>query len=764
MGMPAEVIDEIFTVIQGGSAIGDPAEIIQFPLDNGNTIDVVEKTYKGTNGVGFNYWVVAFETLVGGVATAVSGGAALLTTSVPAFAAALAPAMGLTVGYISYNIAPELWDKIANELMEAGETIGGKVVAYMDENGVLTYSRQAIDILMGNLIEAGVFETIGEIPDFPGEGEVELTDYTSALDMWKYGVSLWGVYVTYEGNAYSKLLSGLALYKDYVPYALELDFSHSSFIPTGWFSFMRLVEPQETITFGQTYGNNSVGLGVQLYYNPTTNTATIVNVEFSPGGATSGIPGYWFQGIFENGNRRCISGINVTADVDKVQPGAKLPKTGDVETEYPAWPKTDFPEIDPKPGQTDPQEIPDRYPVEYPDLLPDDENIQVPAQQPDPAVETNPGVVEKIITAPEHQPITGYPEPVPTPEPVDPDPGDEEEEIEEPDTPVPPDPITPDPGEPVTPVIPIVPLPDTVGSNKLFTVYNPDSSQLDSLGAYLWDADLIDQLKRIWQEPLDGIIGLRQVYCTPITGSPREIILGFLHSGISAKVVTNQFVTIDCGSVTVPELKENATDYTPYTSMELYLPFIGITEIDTNEFMAGSIGVKYHIDVYTGSCLAEVSMIRTKDVPNGGVVYTFTGNCSQQIPLTSGDTRELIATLMTAAGVGIGIASGGALGIAEATAGISHVIRREMMHVSHSGNLSSNAGIMGQKKPYLIINRQNPYNANNYNKLYGYPCNKTVYLGNCEGYVRVKAGHLRTMATQAEKDEIMEFLTDGVIM
>ena len=89
---------------------------------------------------------------------------------------------------------------------------------------------------------------------------------------------------------------------------------------------------------------------------------------------------------------------------------------------------------------------------------------------------------------------------------------------------------------------------------------------------------------------------------------------------------------------------------------------------------------------------------------------------------------------------------------------------QEMLHVSHSGNLSANAGIMGQKKPYLIINRKRAYTANSYNRYYGYPANKTVSPGNHSGFLRLKAGRLQSAATEQEKNEIYELLSRGVIM
>ena len=140
------------------------------------------------------------------------------------------------------------------------------------------------------------------------------------------------------------------------------------------------------------------------------------------------------------------------------------------------------------------------------------------------------------------------------------------------------------------------------------------------------------------------------------------------------------------------------------------------------------------------------------------------GNCSQQLPLTSGDAKGVLGALIGAAGAGLSIASGGEFGVMAGARMITSNIARGMLHVGHSGNLSANAGIMGQKKPYLIINRERPYTANSYNKFYGYPANKTVFLGNCTGFVRVKAIHLQTKATENEKNEIVELLKEGVIM
>ena len=273
----------------------------------------------------------------------------------------------------------------------------------------------------------------------------------------------------------------------------------------------------------------------------------------------------------------------------------------------------------------------------------------------------------------------------------------------------------------------------------------------------------METIKKIWMNPLDGIISLIQVYATPTVSGAHNIILGYLDSGVSASVVSSQFVTVDCGSIDVKETKKNATDYAPYVSAHLYLPFIGIVEINVNDVMNGKIGVKYTIDVYTGTCLAEVSGKRSKDMPSDTVLYTFSGNCSQQIPLTSGNATGMLSALVAGAGAGLSIATGGGLGVVAGISMVGHSLTHEMFHVSKSGNLSANAGIMGAKKPYLILSRRQGYDANGYNELYGYPANKTVYLGNYSGFVRVKHCLLKTKATDPERAEIMALLRDGVI-
>lgn len=748
MGAPAEILEEIFTVIEGGSTIGESAEIIQFPSDNGaRTFTAVNRTFQGANGTGLNYWVSAAAQGL----SAVSAGALMITVSIPEFIAFAVPCLGIAVGNGIYSLDPDGWTNLAGLLYDAGWTVKNKVTAFMVDKGIITFPPEAIEILKDELLRLGIYDNEGYISDLtpeiihlektfaaPGDSIIVSTTYQGEEELSTYSIAGAKV-VTAFINQYASA-------------------GH-------WYMIGASDEPLSGVYEEYTHDGKTVYYGANggSFFPARDINYTVPQSPLTSLGETQS-PNIWADKEYIAWTM--VYGESNWEHEDDVQKGAIYPQTGvPFRTTYPDWLPWEFPDL---PGWS----IPEAMPALYPDLIPTEvEPYQEPAQNPEGDDETADEGVKKL-----EQPETNPEVPIiPTPPEIDPEPGDEGEDIQNPadDDESNPDPIDPDPPTPITPVIPVTPLPDSVHSNKLFTVYNPTSSQLGQLGGYLWDNDLIDILRKIWQNPLDGIISLIQVYATPVTGGNSNIILGYLDSGVSAPVVSSQFVTIDCGSITIPEQNENCLDYIPYTKLELYLPFIGVTEIDTNEFMAGTINIKYKVDVYTGTCLAEVKCTRSRDLANGTILYTFNGNCSQQIPLTSGDARGVLGALIGAAGLGLSIASGGAAAVtgagllrsgARVAGGLASMTSQEMLHVGHSGNLSANAGIMGQKKPYLIINRKRAYNANSYNRYYGFPANKTVNPGNHSGFLRLKAGRLQSAATEGEKAEIYELLTHGVIM
>ena len=315
----------------------------------------------------------------------------------------------------------------------------------------------------------------------------------------------------------------------------------------------------------------------------------------------------------------------------------------------------------------------------------------------------------------------------------------------------------PDTGSGYVPAV----VPPSGSASALYAIYNPTLAQINAFGAWLWSDNFVDQIKKLFNDPMQAIIGLHKVYATPATSGSQTIKVGYLDSGVSANVVSNQYTTVDCGTVTLSEYFHNVFDYSPYTQINLYLPFIGIVSLDNADVMRSSIHIVYHVDVLSGACLAEVKVTRDGA---GGTLYQYTGNASVTLPISSGSYMGIVSSIASIAGGIAGtIASGGAaLPMIASAAGSALNARAK---VEHSGGFSGNAGAMGGKIPYLIISRPQVALASNFQKYIGFPANYTTKLSNCAGYVKVLECHIENVnATNSELTEIDSLLKGGIIV
>ena len=731
----ADAVREAISVTQ------TEGNVIKVVADNGREIGKgVYEVIKGGNGQASGVTVMVKQV----ADTITKSGVAFLTVDLGIAGAAIAPALGVVAGVGLYNVSPSFWDAVGNTLYNAGCTIGGKVVAWWDGHN-LYFDDTTIEAFKNALIDIDMFQYLSAVDDMTIDGvtyqpvPVSPLPWTAVQFVGEQGAAIQGIdpveysepihYWSYDPN------DGYNVYQVYAV-------SKAPFTVNYW------------TRYGDSY-NSTIHEGVEHSYNGQKFYVFFWSVSTT--WDSTGV-GYTYP-LPQDGDINIVDYIVAyngrPINFDNLQNGAKYPNDDEqFPLTYPWWYPFNYPDIDPT-------GLPKIYPLKYPEIdpvkYPDQKQAQDPEEENDEEVYPEilpkfPLPKPKIWDEPEEEEDPDPEEEDPDPIPEDKDPDPEE------------DPEDPNDDEDPTPVINDPDPPATVTSSKLFTVYNPSSANLNALGAYLWDSSLMASLRDIWQDPLDGVISLIQVFATPSTSGSQNIVLGYLDSGVSAPVVSSQFVTIDCGSVTVPESKENATDYAPYTSLHLFLPFIGVVELDTNECMKSTIKVVYQVDVYTGTCLAQVKVTRTKDMPNSPILYVFSGNCSQQIPLTSGNATGVLSALIGGITAGLSVASGGGLGVVAGAELLGNSLTHDMFHVSHSGNISANAGIMGNKKPYLIIGRRHGYDANNYNSFYGFPSNKTVILGNYTGFVRVKKCFIKTTATKPEHDEIMRLLRKGVIL
>ena len=165
-----------------------------------------------------------------------------------------------------------------------------------------------------------------------------------------------------------------------------------------------------------------------------------------------------------------------------------------------------------------------------------------------------------------------------------------------------------------------------------------------------------------------------------------------------------------------------------------------------------TLAFEYAVDVFTGACTAKVNITRDGA---GGTIYEWAGNAAVFYPVSSGDYTGVIRGIMGAALSGLSGNIPGAI----------NSLMSSGVNVQRSGSFSGNAGAMNLRKPYLIISRPMPKMAENFNHFVGYPSNNTVRIGDCEGFIKMRAHHIKIHnATDDELSEIENFLYRGVII
>lgn len=305
-----------------------------------------------------------------------------------------------------------------------------------------------------------------------------------------------------------------------------------------------------------------------------------------------------------------------------------------------------------------------------------------------------------------------------------------------------------------------------VKASSLYTIWNPTQDQLNNLATFLWSTDFVDLIKKVLQSPMDAMISLALFPITPETDGTHVINLGYVPSGVSALRVSNQFQTFQTSGLVVPHKYNSYLDYSPYTTAEIYLPFIGFKSLNINDVMGKTVSVNYNIDMLSGTCTAIVKV-------DGNSMYSYSGNMALFLPLSAGNWARMMTSIFGAVGgvasIGAGVAgvmSGSALlGSTAAVSGARTLGNLESNSVSRSGKISGNAGILGDYQPFIVITRPINDKPSTYNSNIGQTYNKSVQLGTLSGFTVVDEAHIEGMsATETEKKEIERLLKEGVIL
>lgn len=308
----------------------------------------------------------------------------------------------------------------------------------------------------------------------------------------------------------------------------------------------------------------------------------------------------------------------------------------------------------------------------------------------------------------------------------------------------------------------VIPNPPTIttASTGLLTMFTPSSYQLKMLADYMWANPLFDVggWKKLFADPMQAILGLSLLPVNIPTSGDGYVTVGNISTEVMMPMVTQQYVTVDCGGLHLGEYWGAYLDYDPFTKMEIYLPYCGIHPISADDVVGKMVTVKYNVDILSGACCAYVQCA-------GSILYSYIGQCAATIPVTGDNWTNMINGVMNAAvGMGVFAATGGNAGMPQLASTALNCTSMKP-NIQRSGSMSGAGGLLAYQKPYIIITRPRQALPENQNKFTGYPSYITTSLIGLKGYTEIESVRLENIAaTKEELDEIEKLLKEGVIL
>lgn len=314
-------------------------------------------------------------------------------------------------------------------------------------------------------------------------------------------------------------------------------------------------------------------------------------------------------------------------------------------------------------------------------------------------------------------------------------------------------------------------------------LYEMTAAEFDAFGTQLTDPTFWQAISQYLNDPMEAIVGVTLIpYAAPVLGARIP------HCGTNiwdtSYSICDQFFEVDCGNIDIPPYWDSAFDMDPYTKFQLFLPMIGFKPLNADEIMGAKLGVKYHVDVCTGDCIAFV----TKTAPSGSiygpfpsqVIAQYSGNCAIRVPLHRTSYDAAISSSMGIMGQalmfggaihGATFGSPASLASSQITAQVSgatmSAVNGMKTKTERSGNIAASSAYLSIMKPYLVRSIPQQVLPKNYQMLEGYPAQNAGTLAQYQdtGLNTVEAIRLTGFTGyQSEESEIMSILQGGVIV
>lgn len=144
-----------------------------------------------------------------------------------------------------------------------------------------------------------------------------------------------------------------------------------------------------------------------------------------------------------------------------------------------------------------------------------------------------------------------------------------------------------------------------LGRKRFYTIASSQVQQYD-LGIY------ITSYKKIFVDKKDiNILG------------KNSVVLGNVDTGVYSDITDKYIINKTLGTIHVEPINYNTSDFN--SKCEIFLPFIGLVDVEPNKILNKDVTIDYKINIINGDCTAT---IKSDNI----ITYAYEGNLGYQVP------------------------------------------------------------------------------------------------------------------------------------
>lgn len=312
-----------------------------------------------------------------------------------------------------------------------------------------------------------------------------------------------------------------------------------------------------------------------------------------------------------------------------------------------------------------------------------------------------------------------------------------------------------------------------------YTKYWLTPAELIKLKEFLFKKSFLDNVSRLWENPAEYIVDLTYYPLRPdmlnMTGAQEQIIVGNINSEVTGLIFPdsgNRYHYM--GSYHIEPYYNSYLDYEPYTSISIFLPYIGVRSIDTSRVTGHTLNVGYTFDFNTRQVTAHLGIDGEGGGDLGNALDSFTGSFGVAFPLSGTQANQIALNVMqattqlvTSAGaIAGGVATGNPVALVGGAIGAVNNLGGEHLSPTTVGSLTPTAGLYSPQIPYLIINRPITAEPSNYGTLNGYSAGYSGKVSEFVGTLVCSNVYLGTTSnmTLADQEKIIALLRGGIFV